>query len=120
METVTRIESRQAGASARQHAYDEATLARGAQLFTAIGQEGRLHLLVLLLQRGEMCVSEIAASLAEQVPTVSQRLRVLRSEGVVRKRRDGKHIYYAIADEHVARLITDALAHAHECLPGQS
>jgi len=92
------------------------TLGHTAQLFRAMGDEGRLGVLVLLLDRGELCVSTIAEATGEQVATVSQRLRVLRTEGLIRKRRDGKHIYYAIADAHVARLIVDALAHAEDCL----
>lgn len=42
------------------------------------------------------------------------RLRVLRDEGLIARRRDGNHIYYALADRHVADLIRNALAHAGE------
>lgn len=73
----------------------------------------RLRLLDLLENR-ELCVTEIAAELDEKLSTVSQRLRLLRQEGLVARRRDGNHLYYALADRHVADMIRNALAHARE------
>jgi DNA-binding transcriptional ArsR family regulator len=67
-----------------------------------------------LLQQGERCVTEIVAALHEKFSTVSQRLRLLRAEGLVVRRREGTHIYYTLADRHVADLIQNALAHAAE------
>ena len=67
-----------------------------------------------LLKKGELCVTEIVAAVNQKFSTVSQRLRLLRSEGLIVRRRDGNHIYYALADRHVADLILNALAHAHE------
>jgi DNA-binding transcriptional ArsR family regulator len=67
-----------------------------------------------LLSEGESCVTEIVQALGEKFSTVSQRLRLLRSEGLVNRRRDGTHIYYALADRHVVDLIHNALAHAAE------
>lgn len=67
-----------------------------------------------LLAGREMCVSEIAAALGDNLPAVSQRLKLLRSERIVTQRREGKHIYYALADRHVADLIANGLAHAAE------
>jgi DNA-binding transcriptional ArsR family regulator len=51
---------------------------------------------------------------AEAMSTVSQQLRMLRNENLVRRRRVAKHIFYALADEHVTGLIRDALDHALE------
>src|SRR5437762_4735885 len=90
-----------------------ATLARAAALFRALGDAPRLHLLFLLAQR-EWCVTELVGALREKFSTVSQRLRILRTEGLVRRRRAGTHLFYALADRHVADLIENALAHAHE------
>jgi ArsR family transcriptional regulator len=73
----------------------------------------RLRLLELLKPQ-ERCVTEIAQLLGDKVSTVSQRLRILRQEGLVVRRRDGNHLYYALADRHVAELIANALAHALE------
>jgi ArsR family transcriptional regulator len=88
-------------------------LERAAGLFRALGDAPRLRILVLLAQ-GEWCVGEIVGALQEKFSTVSQRLRVLRNEGLVVRRREGTHLFYALADRHVADLIDNALAHAHE------
>jgi ArsR family transcriptional regulator len=94
-----------------------ADLERAAQLLRALGDASRLRLLQLLAQR-EWCVTELVESLQEKFPTVSQRLRLLRSEGLVRRRRAGKHVFYALADRHVADLMENALAHARELEAG--
>ncbi len=97
----------------RQPSHAEREMERAAQLFRAMGDTPRLRMLDLLSQ-GEMCVTEIVTALSEKFSTISQRLRVLRSEGLVRRRRDGTHLYYRLADRHVVDLIQNALAHAHE------
>jgi len=84
---------------------------RAARMFRALGDEARLRTLALLLER-EACVSEIASASGEQLSTVSHRLRLLRSEGFVARRRSGRHILYSVADDHVAALVRQALAHA--------
>lgn len=88
-------------------------LARASAIFRACGDPERLRLLERI-SHGEYCVSELAAESGEGLSTVSQRLRLLRSEGLVGRRRDGKHIYYSLADQHVADLIRSALEHAVE------
>jgi len=86
---------------------------RAVRLFRALGDEARLRTLEMLMGR-EVCVSELAAASSEQVSTVSHRLRLLRSEGLVERRRDGRHIYYSLADDHVIQLVRNALEHADE------
>ena len=93
--------------------YSAAAFDRAAAIFRAAGDVPRLKLLELL-SRGEKCVTEIAESLDEGLSTVSQRLRLLRAEGLVARKRDGKHIYYSLADEHVSHMLHDALVHAGE------
>jgi ArsR family transcriptional regulator len=90
---------------------DAAACQRAAGLFRALGDPSRMQVLALLASR-EMCVSEIAAALDDSLPAVSQRLKLLRSERIVSQRRAGKHIYYALADKHVAKLIASGLAFA--------
>ena len=92
-------------------------LDRAAALFRALGDPARLRLLVLL-EQGERCVSELVDVLREKFPTVSQRLRLLRTEGLVVRRRDGNHLHYALADRHVADLVITALEHAAELVAG--
>jgi ArsR family transcriptional regulator, lead/cadmium/zinc/bismuth-responsive transcriptional repressor len=90
-----------------------AALERAAQILRAMGDGSRLRILDLLKKR-ELCVTEIVAAVGEKFTTVSQRLKLLRSEGLIVRRRDGNHLYYALADRHVVDLILNALAHAKE------
>ncbi|MCS6850225.1 MAG: metalloregulator ArsR/SmtB family transcription factor [Gemmataceae bacterium] len=90
-----------------------AALERAAQIFRAMGDASRLRILDLLKHR-EMCVTEIVAALGEKFTTVSQRLKLLRNERLIARRREGHHVFYALADRHVVDLIHNALAHAEE------
>ncbi|HEU4533119.1 MAG TPA: metalloregulator ArsR/SmtB family transcription factor [Polyangiaceae bacterium] len=92
---------------------------RAAAIFRAAGDVPRLRLLERLGE-GECCVTELATEAGEALSTVSQRLRVLRAEGLITRRREGKHIYYALADAHVAEMIHNALEHAHEPASGRA
>lgn len=86
---------------------------RAAALFRALGDTARLSLLERLAS-GEYCVTELAEATGEGLSTISQRLRTLRSERLLRRRRVGKHVYYTLADHHVVDLIRSALEHARE------
>jgi DNA-binding transcriptional ArsR family regulator len=81
-----------------------------AAIFAALGEPTRLRI-VHALSVGELCVGDLAAVLGMAVPAVSQHLRVLRDLRIVRNRRAGKMIYYALDDAHVADLFALALAH---------
>ena len=86
---------------------------RAAALFRAAGDVARLRLLHTLAH-GEWCVSELAADAGTKLSTLSQQLRVLYAERIVERRRDGKHVYYRLADDHVRDLLAAALDHAGE------
>ena len=90
-------------------------LDRTAELLRAAGDPSRLRLLAQLGE-GERCVSELVGE-HESLSTISQRLRVLRSAHLVTRRREGKHVYYSLADSHVVELIRSALQHAEEPIP---
>ncbi len=92
---------------------DDAAIEAASRIFRAMGDPPRLRTLAMLAQ-GEACVTEIAAATNEELSTISQRLRVLRSENLLERRRQGKHILYSLADQHVAGLIFNALAHSTE------
>lgn len=92
---------------------DEAALARAAGFLRAAGEHGRLRLLVRLME-GEMCVSELAEESGDEMSLVSQRLRTLRAERLVSRRREGKHIFYKLRDRHVAALVKTTVEHALE------
>ncbi len=92
---------------------DPEVLERAAAIFRAAGDPGRLHILHCLMH-GEHCVSDLAGELGDGMSTISQRLKILRAERLVARRREGKHIFYALADDHVAGLVRAAIEHADE------
>jgi len=92
---------------------DSETCKRTAAIFRALGDTSRLQLLALLA-KGEMCVSELTERLGDNLPAISQRLKLLRAERLVSTRRQGKHIFYSLADNHIALLIENGLAHGSE------
>lgn len=87
-----------------------------ADLFRALGDSRRLRLL-LRLALGEACVTQLAAAEDEAITTVSARLKALHTARLVKRRRDGKHMVYALADGHIRALLDNALAHAGEPHP---
>lgn len=88
-------------------------IGRAAEILRAMGDVARLRILELLKHK-ELCVTEIVASVGEKFTTVSQRLKLLRNERLIVRRRKGNYLYYALADRHVVDLILNALAHAAE------
>lgn len=91
----------------------DSALSATAALFRALSTETRLSI-VHRLATGPACVHELVSELGLSQPLVSQHLRVLRAADIVRGTRRGKEIAYAIADDHVAHLVADAMAHAGE------
>jgi ArsR family transcriptional regulator, lead/cadmium/zinc/bismuth-responsive transcriptional repressor len=75
-------------------------------LFRLLGDATRARLLYALLEAGELCVCDLAASIDASQTTVSQALRLLRTAGIVRARRSGRTMHYRLDDEHV-RLLLD-------------
>jgi DNA-binding transcriptional ArsR family regulator len=84
-----------------------------AEMFRALGDPERLRLLLRLAEH-EACVSELAEDEGEKITTVSARLKTLSVVRLVRRRREAKHIFYALADEHVLPLVRNAIDHAAE------
>lgn len=87
-----------------------------AAMFDAFADPTRLKLLCCLT-RGEMCVSDLAELLTVSASAVSHQLRGLRALHLVRTRRVGKSIYYALDDDHVQALLDIGIAHIHESYP---
>ena len=84
---------------------------QGAELFRLLGDPTRFRLLHALSRHDELCVHEIAAAVDASETKVSQGLRLLRTAGVVRNRREGRHVHYRLDDDHVRTLIDVSLAH---------
>ena len=83
----------------------------GAELFRLLGDPTRLRMLDALASTDELCVHEIAERVEASETKVSQALRLLRAARVVRNRRDGRHIYYRLDDDHVRALLATTAAH---------
>lgn len=92
------------------------TLDIAAAMLNAAGDTARLRLL-LHLAHGRQCVSELADREGEKLATVSARLKLLHSARLVTRQREAKHVYYALADDHVVCLVRDILDHAIEETP---
>ena len=82
-----------------------------------LANENRLMLLCQLSQ-GEHCVSELEEELGIVQPTLSQQLGVLRNEGVVSTRREGKNIFYSVADARTLEILV--LLHRLYCPEGEN
>ena len=88
-----------------------------AETFKALGDPTRVRILNALSQT-ELCVCDIAALLQLGESAVSHQLRLLRSLRLVRARRDGRMVFYALDDEHITRLFAQGLEHVAEAWPG--
>ncbi len=85
----------------------ETSAARTARLFAALGTEHRIRL-VELLQKGELCLCEIAPRFKLDQSVVSRHLAILERAGLVRSRRDGRRVLYRLADRRVPKLVEAA------------
>lgn len=81
-----------------------------ADLFSALSDPTRLRIISVLLER-EMNVGEIAAQLGMTESAVSHQLRGLRQMKLVRSRKEGRQVFYALDDDHVAKLYLMGLDH---------
>jgi len=94
-------------------------LGTACDLLRALGTPHRLAIVVELAD-GPRCVHELVESLGISQSLASQHLRVLRSTGLVVGVRQGKETAYSLADNHVAHIARDALAHGNESAPSPS
>jgi len=92
-------------------------IARITDLFRLLGDATRARLLYALLEAGELCVCDLAATTGTSETSVSHALRLLRTARVVKARRDGRMMHYSLDDEHVRMLLElsrEHLRHADE------
>ncbi len=92
---------------------EEETLFRLSELFRVFGDSTRIRILYVLFA-SEMCVCDIAQLLGMTVSAISHQLRVLKAADLVRSRRDGKTVFYALADDHVRTIIGQGMDHVNE------
>ena len=84
-----------------------------AELYKLFGDSTRIKILYILL-KSEMCVYHLAQLIGVSQSAVSHQLRVLKSSRLVKYRRDGKTVYYSLADEHVKMIIECGMEHITE------
>ena len=95
------------------HKPDEAELSDVSDLFKVFGDETRLKILFALFEK-ELCVGDIAESLNISQSAISHQLKLLKQSRLVKGRRDGKLIFYSLADDHVSTVIAQGLEHVNE------
>ena len=84
-----------------------------AELFKVFGDSTRIKILYALRQ-SEMCVCDIAELLGMTQSAISHQLRALKNARLVKARREGKTVFYALADDHVKTIIDQGLEHVLE------
>ena len=94
----------------------ETELAELAELFKVFGDSTRIRILYILSQT-ELCVCDIAEVLGLTQPAVSYQLKALKQARLVKNRREGKTVYYSLADRHVEIIIGMAKEHLEELSP---
>ncbi|MBR2011247.1 MAG: helix-turn-helix transcriptional regulator [Clostridia bacterium] len=91
----------------------EDTLLELAELFHVFGDSTRIKILYVLLEH-ELCVCDIATLLNMTVSSISHQLRILKSAKLVRWRKSGKTVFYALADDHVRTVLGQGMEHVTE------
>ena len=84
-----------------------------AELFKVFGDSTRIRILFVLFE-SEMCVCDIAQLLNMTQSAISHQLRILKQSQLVKSRRDGKSVFYSLADDHVYRIINQGFEHIND------
>ncbi len=92
---------------------DENKLLDLAELFKVFGDSTRVKIICALLH-AEMCVCDIAVLLGMTKSSISHQLRILKQSKLVNYRKDGKVVYYSLADRHVNTIFEQGLLHVYE------
>lgn len=84
-----------------------------AELFKIFGDTTRIKILYVLFE-SEMCVCDIAQVLGMTVSAISHQLRILKQARLVKFRKEGKSVFYSLADEHIKKIIDNGIEHINE------
>jgi ArsR family transcriptional regulator, lead/cadmium/zinc/bismuth-responsive transcriptional repressor len=106
-------EAPQAASTARPSLMNARTVEALADTFRVLGDPTRVRILDAL-SAGELCVCDIASVIGISESAVSHQLRLLRGMRLVRPRRAGRLVYYAVDDQHILELLAQALTHVQE------
>ena len=100
-------------AQVKQNLPEETQLLRLADLFKVFGDGTRIRILYVLLE-AEVCVCDLANLLGMTQSAVSHQLRILKQAMLIKARRDGKTVFYSLADDHVKTILGMAKDHLEE------
>lgn len=98
---------------AKEMMIDDSVIQSLSDFFNAIKDPTRLKILHALFVH-EMCVNDIAATLAMSQSAISHQLRLLRKTSLVKYEKKGKMVYYSLKDDHVHTIISQAIEHSYE------
>ena len=84
-----------------------------AELFKVFGDSTRIRILYVLLE-AEVCVCDLAEILNMSQSAISHQLSILKRSRLVKNRREGKSIFYSLADEHVRTMLSQGMEHVEE------
>ena len=93
--------------------HDEDELYDLAELFKVFGDTTRIRILFVLFE-AEVCVCDLAEALRMTQSAVSHQLALLKRSKLVKSRREGKSVFYSLADEHVRSIIAQGMEHIEE------
>lgn len=93
---------------------NEEEMAVLVDLFKVFGDYTRIRVLAVLLDTPSVCVSDMAQVLGMTASAISHQLRILKQSKLVKSQREGKQIYYSLADEHVVLILEKAIEHVLE------
>ncbi|MFP4001297.1 MAG: ArsR/SmtB family transcription factor [Thermoplasmata archaeon] len=93
--------------------YHREDLEEAEDIFKCLGDKTRVKIL-LTMRKKEKCVHEISDLIDQEISNVSHHLRRLKDKRLVDFRKEGRHKYYRIADEHVLNILEEGLEHARE------
>lgn len=85
-----------------------------ADLFKVFADSTRIRILYYLLENKEKSVSEISDNLNMNQSAISHQLKILKTNKLIKNRRDGKTIYYSIIDDHVYNIVNQGIDHINE------
>lgn len=89
-------------------------LSKVARFFKALADDTRLKIAYALTIEPKLCVCDVAAIIGSSTATASHHLRYLKEHKLAESTRDGKLMYYKLADEHVHQIVTIAYTHSKE------
>ena len=98
---------------AKEQMPEEEVLYDMAEFFKVFGDSTRIKIISALFE-SEMCVCDLSAALNMTQSAISHQLRVLKQANLVKFRREGKVVYYALSDDHVKHIFDQGLVHIQE------